>query len=155
MAVYTPEQRQQAVALYQQVGTAETSRQTGIPTRTILTWASEAGAVAHAGREKTAEARAASAERVVADWADYRSREAAAAGATANRLRRELVERMEAGAAGRDVQAMAIAYGIMVDKAELLSGNATSRIETWATSELDRDLRSLIAEMEDQIREGG
>jgi len=56
---------------------------------------------------------------------------------------------------GRNLQSLAVAYGILVDKAELLSGNATERIETWATSEVDTSLRELVTEMEDSIRANG
>lgn len=151
MATYTDTQRTEAVTLYQQAGGSEASRQLGIPRRTILDWAKASGVVAQADQEKTTEARAVAAERVTTAWADYRSREATAAGATASRARQSLLRLIDADE-GRAAQSMAVTYGILIDKAELLSGNATERIETWASSELDRSLRELVDEMEEVIR---
>lgn len=153
MASYTDDQRAEALALHLEHGTAEAARRTGIPTRTIIRWAGDAGQTAHATRERTEEARAAAAQAVSAVWADYRSREAAAAGAAATAARRAVVDAVHEGD-GSNARNLAIAYGIMIDKAELLSGNATSRIETWAQTELDRDLRALVGEMEEVVRNG-
>lgn len=89
------------------------------------------------------------------EWADYRSKEAIAAGATANRLRQEIRTRVENGVDGKDLQAIATAYGILIDKAEKLSNQATERIEVWAESEVDRELREAITELEARVREGG
>ena len=148
MAKYTDEQREQAVALANEVGPSEASRQLGIPRRTISSWRTPA----QADDEKTKTARAVAAERVATQWADYRSSEAASAGASANRIRREISNRLE-NASGREIRDLATAYGIMIDKAEKLSDEATARIEVWAESELDRDLRALVDEMEERIRE--
>ena len=52
----------------------------------------------------------------------------------------------------RAAKDLAIAYGIFVDKAELLSDRATSRIETWSESDVDRALREAVAEMEARAR---
>jgi hypothetical protein len=126
----------------------------GTTDRTIRRWAAAAGAIEAVpdAVEKTAAARAAAAERVSRSWADFREQEALASGALAARLRAEIRSRVDAGAQGRDVQALAVSYGILVDKAELLSGQATSRIEVWAESEVDRELREAIAEMEARAR---
>jgi len=56
---------------------------------------------------------------------------------------------------GRNLQSLAISYGIMIDKAELLSGNATERVETWARGELDHNLKELVEEFEEVARNGG
>jgi hypothetical protein len=53
------------------------------------------------------------------------------------------------------LRARAIAYGIFIDKAEILSNQATARIEVWAESEVDVELRRLIAEMEERTRDSG
>jgi hypothetical protein len=50
------------------------------------------------------------------------------------------------------LRARVVAYGIFIDKAELLSGQATQRIQVWSESEVDRDLRAAMAEMEERIR---
>lgn len=156
MATYTDDQKAEALALHLEHGTAEASRRTGIPSRTIIRWAGETGQTAQANAEKTQAARAQGAQQVSAMWADYRSREAAAAGGAAANARRAIHAAIEDGGTNyaRDAKDLAVVYGILIDKAELLSGNATTRIETWAQTELDRDLRSLVVEMEDKIRNG-
>ena len=147
---YTLEQRTQAVELADEVGPAEASRQTGIPKRTISNWREPA---AHANAEKTAAAREVAAERVATAWGDFRAQEALAAGAAANRMRREALEASTERNAGL-LRARIIAYGIFIDKAELLSGQATERIQVWAESEVDRELREAMRQLEDRIREG-
>lgn len=144
---YTDDQRKHAVALADEVGPAEASRRTGIPRRTISAWREPA----QADVEKTQAARAAGNERVQRQWADFREQEALSAGAAANRLRQKIVESAERNDASM-TRSAAVAYGILIDKAELLSGQATQRIEHWAESEADRDLRKLVAEMEAQVR---
>lgn len=60
-------------------------------------------------------------------WANRRSVEADAAGITAARARASIVAALDA----RDdkmTRAAAVAYGILIDKAQLLSGAATARI---------------------------
>jgi len=149
-STYTDEQREEALQMYIEHGTAHTSDTLGIPKRTLLDWAKAAGVTAQANAEQTADARAVQAERVQAAWGDFREQEALGAGSAAARLRNGVI----AASANNDAQlirARAIAYGIMIDKAELLSGRATSRIETWAESELDREIRDLVEKMEDRI----
>jgi transposase-like protein len=153
MSTYTDEDRAAAVTAYQQVGASEASRQTGVPVRTILDWARKAGVVAQANAEKTAEARAVAAERIANAWGDYREQEALAAGAAANRMRREALDASAEGDASL-LRARVIAYGIFIDKAELLSGQVSQRIEVWSESEVDRQLRQAISDMEAVIRHG-
>lgn len=155
MPEYTADQRAEALHLYQEHGAVDASTRTGIPRRTISRWATRAGVVPQVNREKTEAARAVAAEKVATVWADFRSREATASGATAAAIRAVIrYQLQEHPENGRNLQSLAIAYGIMIDKAELLSGQATARIEVWAESELDRDLRALIDEMEARINEG-
>lgn len=146
---YTLEQRTEAVELADEFGPAEASRRTKIPKRTISSWREPA----HAGDEKTAAAREVAAERVATAWGDFRAQEALAAGAAANRMRREALEASTERNAGL-LRARIIAYGIFIDKAELLSGQATERIQVWAESEVDRELREAMRQLEDRIREG-
>ena len=149
MSQYTSEQRAEAVALADQYGPAEAARRTEIPRRTITSWRDSA----QADTEKTAAAREAGAERVANAWSDFRAQEALAAGAAANRMRREALEASTERNAGL-LRARVIAYGIFIDKAELLSGQATERIQVWAESEVDRELREAMRQLEDRIREG-
>jgi hypothetical protein len=148
---YTPEQKQQVIALWPEFGTAETERLTGVPARTIIRYVNEAGLMTQDRQEKTAEARAALSEKVAAAWGDFRAQEALAAGSAANRMRRAAIEASDERDAGL-LKARVVAYGIFIDKAELLSGQATQRIEMWAESEIDRDLKKAIEEMEERIR---
>ncbi len=160
---YTDEQRDEAVAMYREHGATHTATTLDIPRRTILDWAKKAGAVAQADQEKTAEARAVAAERVASTWGDFREDEALGAGSGAVQLRQRLLQaatsdyetdedgRVYGGPEPALIRACATAYGILIDKAELLSGRATARIETWAESELDDEIRGLVAEMEGRI----
>ena len=149
---YTEDQRAEAVAMYREHGATHTATTLDIPRRTILDWAKKAGAVAQADQEKTADARAVAAERVAAVWGDFREDEALGAGSAAVQLRQRLLTAATADMPEPQlIRACATAYGILIDKAELLSGRATQRIETWAESELDDEIRGLVAEMEDRI----
>lgn len=150
---YTDTQRSEALDLHAEHGTAETSRRTGISSTTITRWAREAGRTVQTDVEKTATARAAGAERVLQAWGDFRAGEAMQAGAVAGKARNRLAEALDdpARPIGR-AKELAVVYGIMIDKAELLSGNATERIEHWAESEVDRELKRLVSEMENRAR---
>ena len=153
MTTYTDTDRTQALDLHTEHGTAETARRTGISTTTITRWVREAGRTVQTDVEKTATARAAAAERVQQAWGDFRAGEAMQAGAMAGRARNRLAEALDEPkwSSGR-AKELAVVYGIMIDKAELLSGNATERIEHWAESEVDNELRRLITEMENRAR---
>ena len=150
MPKYTAHQRQHATTLYTEVGTAEASRQTGIPPTSIKRWVRDAGVTDQANTKKTVAARAAGAEKVLQAWGDFREEEASSAGRAAGELRGKSLDAEKS----RDAKDWAIAYGIFIDKAELLSGRATSRIETWAESEVDAELRRVVKEFEDASREG-
>jgi transposase-like protein len=154
---FTDAEKQRGVELYQEIGPAAAARELGTTDRTIRRWATAAGVIESVpdAEEKTRAARAASAERVSRVWGDFREQEALAAGALASRLRAEIRTRVERGEAGKDLRDLAVSYGILIDKAELMSGQATSRIEVWAESELDKELKSLVTEMEGVIRERG
>jgi transposase-like protein len=149
---YTTEQRAHAVNLYTKHGSTKAARETGISRRSIIRWATAAGALAQGDPQKTAAARAVAAERITQDWVDYRSREATSAGAAAARLRRGVIAASDADDA-RLLSARAVAYGIMIDKAEKLSNQASERIEVWAESEVDRELRAAIDELESKLAE--
>ena len=165
---YTAADKQHALDEWQAHGTAEAARRTGITGRTLTRWAKAAGMMSEDLQQKTTEARAAGAQQVSEVWADYRSKEAAAAGATASRMRNAILEQVEGEPIMEDtddgqvqvgtlinvrnLQSLSVAYGILIDKAELLSGHATERIESFAVTELDHSLRELTEQMEDTIR---
>ena len=169
-ATYTDEDRAEALAIYKTEGVTKASDETGINRRTITRWANAAGIVPQDSTQKTTRARADAATRIATSWADYRARESTNAGAQAAAIRNVIRDQLAGSPIiahdaagdpkvvgtkvdGRNVQSLTTAYGIFIDKAELLSGNATSRVETWASSELDRDLKDLVTEMEETIRE--
>ena len=147
---YTAEEKAEALALWTKHGSAETARRTGITGRTLTRWANAAGLMSQDNTQKTTDARAAATQRLTVHWADYRTQEATAAGSAATRLRRQVVEASDAQNANL-LRARTIAYGVLIDKAELLSGQATERIEVWAESDVDRELREAIALMETRI----
>ena len=146
---YTDAQKSEAVALYPEHGTAETARRTNIPPRTITRWARDAGLTAQASTQKTAKARAAGAERVAQAWGDFREAEAMGAGATAIRAREAITAALaDPKISAVEAKALAVTYGILIDKAELLSGNATARVQVWAESEVDSELRAMVADFD-------
>lgn len=180
---YTAEQKRRVVELWPKYGTAETARRTGVETRTVLRTVKAAGLTSQDNSEKTAPARAALAEKVEKAWSDFRAQEALDAGAAASRMRKEVLDASAAANAAVEeledlttdapglklrldripavitananlLRARVIAYGIFIDKAELLSGQATQRIALWAESEVDRDLKAAIEAMEEKIRTG-
>ena len=142
---HTTAAKARAVAIYQTQGSAQAAETLGVSKRTILTWAKDAGATSREGAKRTAEA-----SRVQRAWGDFREGEALAAGEAAGTLRGKVLDADKS----RDAKDWAIAYGIFIDKAELLSGRATSRVETWAESEVDAELRRGVREFEQVTRQG-
>ncbi len=139
---YTDQDRDHAVKLYTEHGTAEASRRTGIPARTILRWAKTAGVVSRANAKKTApataELRALSVERRV-------------------RVRAALLERTEhllesiTGSDPTGARNLAVAVGVLIDKYRLEYGQTTAW-DTAAEAELDAELVSLIQDLEERSR---
>lgn len=136
---YTDIQKTEAVELFDKVGRAEASRQTGIPGRTIGSWVKAAGGSAQAKIEKTAIAR-----EVLA--------------AVQSKKREELrvllldapiyhvQQAIETGKA-RDAQSWMTAAAIGVDKFRLEMGEATGRTETMelpaAEATIDQEVARL------------
>jgi len=75
-------------------------------------------------------------------WAERRATEADAAGITAAIARQRLVQALQGGD-DKMTRAAAVAYGILIDKAQLLGGGATSRTETITA--VDAELEALTA----------
>lgn len=84
----------------------------------------EAIALADRRREQTAAATTAS----QVAWAERRSAEADAAGVYAARARQAIIQAIDQGDS-QMTRAAAIAYGILIDKAQVLSGGVTDRTE--------------------------
>ena len=151
MPKYTDKQRAAAVALYDEHGTAETAKRTGITPRTIRRWAKDAGHVSEDNTKKTTKARAVGAQRVAEAWGTFREAEASGAGTTATQVRDAIVAAVDHGKRTREARDLAVVYGILIDKAELLSGNATQRVQVWAESEVDAELRAMLAEFDEVV----
>lgn len=77
-----------------------------------------------AGLARTEAAR----QRALSKWAERRESEADAAGITAAIARQRLVQALQGGD-DKMTRASAVAYGILIDKAQLLAGDATVRHE--------------------------
>lgn len=116
---YTPEQRDEALRLYQAHGPAEASLRTGIPRGTISKWASRRGLTcprSEATRAATDAARLA--------WASRRGHLADELGD----LVAHLVQKAR-NADAADARNLLVAVGIGVEKCELLTGGSTSRVD--------------------------
>jgi transposase-like protein len=136
---YTPEQRTQALELYRTDGPTTVEEQLGIPKQTVDNWAKRAG-VRTVRNEKTAEA----VEAARLTWEQRRLGLAHESGSVAQLALAKARENLADGRA-RDAQAAATTYAILVDKAQLLTGAATSRHET--VSNVDAEIERLSAEL--------
>lgn len=135
---WTPEQRAEALQMLRdEIGTQETSRRTGIPPGTLSRWAKTAGIVSP-NAAQTAGAN----EAVRLAWTKRRGDLVDQLGQVAA----ELLEKARS-ADPRDAQSLMTAVAIGVDKAQLLSGSATSRHEV-----LDAQRRrERVAQMQDEL----
>jgi transposase-like protein len=151
MPKYTDTQKAAAVKLYDEHGTAETAKRTGITPRTIRRWAKDAGHVSEDNAQKTTKARAAGAQQVAEAWGNFREAEATGAGTTATKVRDAIVAAVDHGRRSREARDLAVVYGILIDKAELLSGNATQRVQVWAEDAVDAELRAMLADLDEVV----
>lgn len=130
MARWTPDQRREALELYVELGPSAASEATGIPKGTIGWWAHREG-VRTVGAERTAAATEAAALR----WAERRANLADEAGAAAALALEQTVHALQGRtdedtlvlAGARDAKDLALTFAVLVDKAQLLTGEATSR----------------------------
>ncbi len=170
MRPYSDADKQRALKIFEKSGATAAAKVIGCDKATITRWAKAAGITSNVipiTQAATATARAANAVRVQKAWGDYREAEAFGVGVAASQLRRRALAATEytigdtegkqsvvkVALPARDVKDLAIAYGIFIDKAELLSGRATARIESWAESEVDAELRRIVKEFEDATRD--
>lgn len=137
--VYTDEQKAEALALYAEHGAAETARRTGIAKGTIQSWASRTGVATTCNEQRQANV-----EALKARWAERRAIMVDEIGAVAH-MALMRVEQFTAqrNPSGRDAKDFATTMAILVDKAQLLGGDATSRHE-------NRELRNRLL---DEARE--
>jgi hypothetical protein len=136
--VYSEEQRLEALELYKQHGPSEASRRTGAPVKTIASWAARAG-VQTSAPQKAADA----IERQRLNWASQRLIEADAAGTDASEVRNKMLTLVR-DEQTQKAQQLATVYGVLVDKAQLLSGSATSRSEITDSDTFSKQLDAYL-----------
>lgn len=135
-APYTAEDKKSTLELYVEHGLTETARRTGINKTTISDWARAAGVKSTASR--VAAAHAAS----VLKWEERRVELAHEFGRVAA-LALELAKTSTAEGDAKTAQSAMTTAAIGVDKAQLLTGGATGRIE-HSNDDLDQEIGRLL-----------
>ncbi len=135
---HTPQQREQALALYVEHGPAEASRRCGVPSATIRGWAMRAGMSSPRAEQAKAGAQAAK-----LTWAQRRAEVALGSGEAAA----ELLTRIRKTTKPREAADWSRAFAICVDKAQLLDGGATGRVEVSSAEEREQRVRELRDEL--------
>jgi hypothetical protein len=139
---YRNAQRAEALELYVEHGPAEASRRTSIPRATISQWARRAG-VTVTRRQRTA----AATETARLTWGQRRADLAVRLGEVAS----DLLERIHDAEPG-EARALARPLELCIEKAELLSGGVTSRNEQVSSSDIDREIEDLVAQVRSQAQ---
>lgn len=138
---YTDEQRTEALEAYREHGPAEAARLLGIPSATIRKWAQRAGVTGDDPRTRLAT------EAAKTKWATRRDQLADKAGAAAELVLEAMVRAAQDGD-GVNARGLSVAFGVTVDKAQLLVGSPTSRTEVDVA---DRDARlAAVHQLRDQ-----
>lgn len=151
---YTASERARAMQIYREYGPTIASRRMGVPYETIRRWAKDAGETppSMTPAEQSARSHAMATQRVSGKWAEVREAEADAAGDAARIARERLLDVLVTDD-HQMLRAATDAYKTLIDKAEMLSGQATERIAIWAEGDLDRELRELVHSLEEQKRQ--
>ena len=128
---YTPEQRAEALRLYQTEGTRAAAKSTGIPSGTIQWWAKIAGLQT----ERTSKTAAAT-EAAASEAARTRAEAALRAVVLANKLLGILAERVADEHDDIPVKDLAVMFGILADKHRLLTemdrvDESYSAVDAW------------------------
>ncbi len=132
---YTDEEKKEALALRRTHGPAEASRRTGIKCATIRSWAHRSAEDASEGAEQT---RAAT-ETARLSWAQRRAELTDETGAVAAAI----LDRIKVSRRSSDARALAQAFSVLIDRAQLLDGGATSRVEVADPEDLAARVRGL------------
>lgn len=164
---FTDEQRAEALALYAEHGAAEAARMMGIAKGTVMSWASRAGLAMHATETTTV-----ATEASLASLAQRKAQLASDLMGDIERLRKQLfapcVERkvvtLSGGQTGSstwdivdieheqpsftDQRACMTSIAIAVDKVQILTGEATERVDHRHTTPIDDELASLADQLE-------
>lgn len=144
---YTDTERSDAVALYVEHGLAEAHRRTDVPKPTLRSWATKAGLDISELSARTAHKTAAASEATRRRWETLRTTMADRSGDLAARVLDLVAEHLDqlTPETAADVKNLATAAGILIDKAQLLDGHATSRTEATIS-----DQRAVVTAAEDQ-----
>lgn len=134
----TPEQRAEAVAIYADHGPTEAAKLTGWNKGTVTKWAQAAG-VETVANERTRQAT----EAASAAWAARRARLADETGRVAEKALTK-VEVFLDGEKAKAASDTSAAFARLIDKAQLLSGAATSRSEHVEKDHMDRAIEELL-----------
>ena len=156
---YSKKARETALKLYVEDGAKAAAAETGIARQTIASWAKKAGKTDERQKHTSAAIEAAAAEA-------QKKREQIKVECRLKAL--EILRRMDiphtylAGKDGvkrildlpqaGDMKDYAVALAVLIDKAELLDGNATDRTEHRTTDQLDREIESLLKGADDKAR---
>lgn len=130
--------RSEALRVHLTDGAAAAAQRTGVPASTVRRWAHEAGQRTERARTTT-EATQAAAMR----WTERRAVMVEEMGAVAHEALAQAWAAMHAGNA-RDAKNLATTMAILIDKAELLSGGATSREERVDPAALVAEARARV-----------
>ena len=162
---YTEEDKAAALALYAEVGLAETWRRTGIPKPTIASWARRAGLPHTDAASKTREATLAASARADQLRTEIRHKILEKVSDLLDRMDAEHVEFKNSAKEIREVvypvapapavQNYATSVGILIDKYRLEVGEATTRSESRELSDTtDDELRDAIRQAEAIVARG-
>lgn len=143
--IYSDEQRAEALQLLQVVGAAEAARRTGIKRGTLVSWAHRAGL-----RSADPEQRREHVQAAQQAWAERRAVLADMLGEAADEATQRLLQRIRSGNM-KDAELIR-AVAVLVDRAQLLTGGATERIEHGATVERTPEHEAEVAQVLHLIR---
>ena len=150
---YTASERARTLQIYREYGPTIAGRRMGIPYETVRRWAKDAGEVPpETPNAQIARHHAMAAARTTTKWADVREKEADEAGEAARIARERLLDVLVTDD-HQMLRAAVNAYEVLINKAEMLSGQATERIAIWAEQDIDRELRELVHSIEDEKRQ--
>lgn len=136
---YTPEQREEALRLYLEVGAAEAARRLEIPAATVRKWAQRAGLTA--ARREHAQAAIESARLT---WAQRRGEIVVRFGEAADGF----LTKARKTKSARNARDLMAAADMAVKNAQLLSDGATGRVELSPT-----ERRQRVLELRDKARD--
>jgi hypothetical protein len=141
---YSDDEKQAALEVYKELGPAEAGRQTGIPSGTIRAWASKAGTTVARGEAARAKVDAAQ-----LTWAQRRAEIATQTGEAAQ----EFLNLARRSTRAQTQRTHMASFAVAVEKAQLLDGAATERVEQVSADEGRARVKELRDELEQRRQE--